>query len=213
MRRFPRLLPAMKKADGRKPMPKSLPESEIRPPIRHTTPQIDFSHIAQVLPSVQITGVMSLQPSESIAANGTNRSEVTEVLKVWSCVKVRCDRRHPCAPCTRNDAECVFPISGRIPRRGHDFNASAQKKAELLGRLRRLEAMVGGLSSQVEHAEAADQSNHPGKSSVNVQTEPVLTKNTSESPHLSGEFGELVLANNGNLIVGNQFWTVFCKEV
>ncbi len=35
-----------------------------------------------------------------------------------------------------------------------------------MGRLRRLEAMVGGLSSQVEDAVAISQSNHPAESSV-----------------------------------------------
>jgi hypothetical protein len=173
---------------------------------------------------------------------------------VWSCVncrrrKVRCDRRHPCAPCIRNKTECVFPISGRIPRRGRDANypnPPAQKQAELLGRLRRLEAMVGDLGSQVEHAAAASQGNHPVENSTSatsatlsetgrpdhrlaphsqsasgnphptrdgVQTGSGMAKGTSESPQVSDEFGDLVVASNGDLVVGNHFWTVFCKEV
>ena len=199
---------------------------------------------------------MSLQPPEPNGANGTNPAEG---LKVWSCIncrrrKVRCDRRHPCAPCTRNKAECVFPASGRIPRRGRDANypnPPAQKHAELLGRLRRLEAMVGGLSSQVEleHAAAVSQRSHPVESSMNatsatiatsgdtgwpdhrlalhgqsasgnprttrdgVQTGSGMARGTSESPQVSDEFGEPVLASDGDLVVGNHFWTVFCKEV
>jgi Fungal Zn(2)-Cys(6) binuclear cluster domain len=194
---------------------------------------------------------MSLQPPEPNGANDTNRAEG---LKVWSCVncrrrKVRCDRRHPCAPCTRNKTECVFPVSGRIPRHGRDANypnPPAQKQAELLGRLRRLEAMVGGLSSQVEHAAAVSQGSHPVESSTSatsatlsetgwpdhrlalhsqsasgnppttrdgVQTGSGMAKGTSESPQVSDEFGELVVASNGDLVVGNRFWTVFCKEV
>jgi hypothetical protein len=170
---------------------------------------------------------------------------------VWSCVncrrrKVRCDRRHPCAPCTRNKTECVFPVSGRIPRRGRDTNypnPPAQKQAELLGRLRRLEAMVGDLGSQVEHAAAVSQGSHPVESSTSatssetgwpghrlalqgqsasgkprttrdgVQTGSGMAKGTSESPQVADEFGELVVASNGDLVVGNRFWTVFCKEV
>ena len=197
---------------------------------------------------------MSLQPPEPNGANDTNRAEG---LKVWSCVncrrrKVRCDRRHPCAPCIRNKTECVFPISGRIPRRGRDANypnPPAQKQAELLGRLRRLEAMVGDLGSQVEHAAAASQGNHPVENSTSatsatsatlsetgrpdhrlaphsqsasgnphptrdgVQTGSGMAKGTSESPQVSDEFGDLVVASNGDLVVGNHFWTVFCKEV
>jgi hypothetical protein len=196
---------------------------------------------------------MSLQLPEPNGANDTNPAEG---LKVWSCVncrrrKVRCDRRHPCAPCTRNKTECVFPVSGRIPRRGRDAhyaNPPAQKQAELLGRLRRLEAMVGDLGSQVEHAAAVSQANHPVESSTSatsatgatssetgwpnnllahsqsasgnprttrdgVQTGSGMAKGTSESPQVSDEFGDLVVASNGDLIVGNRFWTVFCKEV
>ena len=191
---------------------------------------------------------MSSQPPESNGANDTNRAET---LKVWSCVncrrrKVRCNRRHPCAPCTRNKTECVFPVSGRIPRRDRDANHSkppAQKQMELLGRLRRLEAMVGDLSSQVEHSGVVSQGNHPIESSTSatsretgwpdhrpalhsqpasgnpsttddgVQLGPSMAKATSESPQLSDELGELVDASNGDLIIRDRFWTVFCKEV
>jgi hypothetical protein len=202
-------------------------------------------------PADSSTEVMSLQLPEPNGANDTNRAEG---LKVWSCVncrrrKVRCDRRHPCAPCTRNKTECTFPVSGRIPRRGRDTNypkPPAQKQAELLGRLRRLEAMVGDLSSQVEHAAAVSQDNHPVESSTSatsatlsemswpdhrlalhsqsasgdphttrdgVQTVSSMAKGTSELPQVFDEFGELTVASNGDLVVGNRFWTVFCKEV
>ncbi|OCL04052.1 hypothetical protein AOQ84DRAFT_269426, partial [Glonium stellatum] len=151
-----------------------------------------------------------------------------EGLKVWSRVncrrrKVRCDRRHPCASCTRNRAECVFPVSGRIPRRGRDanyHNPPGQKQAELLGRFRRLEAMVGDLSSQVEHAAAVSQDDHLLDSSTSATLsetgppgqQPALY-NELASGNPSATPGELVMASNGELVVGNRFWTVFCKEV
>ena len=194
---------------------------------------------------------MSLQPPGPDGAYDTNRPES---LKVWSCVncrrrKVRCDRRHPCAPCARNKTECIFPVSGRIPRRGRDANfpnPPAQKQAELLGRLRRLEAMVGDLGTQVEHAGAVSQANQPLESSTSatsatssgkgwpdhqldlhsqqasgvphtmrdgVQTGSGMAKGSLKSPQVSEEFGELEVASNGDLVVGNRFWTVFCKEV
>jgi hypothetical protein len=200
------------------------------------------------------TEVMSLQPPGPNGAHDTNRAEG---LKVWSCVncrrrKVRCDRRHPCAPCNRNKTECIFPISGRIPRRGRDANypnPPVQKQAELLGRLRRLEAMVGDLGSQVEHAAAVSQDNHlvenptsaasatsaassetgwpdhrlalhsqsasehPHTTRDGVQTGSDMAKGASELPQVSDEFGDIAVASNGDLVVGNRFWTVFCKEV
>lgn len=198
---------------------------------------------------------MSSHPLEPDGANDTNRAEN---VKLWSCIncrrrKVRCDRRHPCAPCTRNKTECTFPLSGRLPRRTRDAkyaNPPAQKKqAELLGRLRRLEAMVGDLGSQVEHAAVVSQGSPFVESSTSttsatstkssetgrpdyrlalhdqsangnprttrdaVQTGSGMTKGISESPQVLDESGHLTVDSNGDLVVGDRFWTVFCKEV
>jgi len=195
---------------------------------------------------------MALQTPESSGANGSHREE----LKVWNCTncrrrKVRCDRRHPCAPCIRNKAECVFPVSGRMPRRGRDGNQPrpfAHKDTMLLGRLRRLEAMVSSLSSQVEHVEAPDQTSHHAESLTSapstistassemgsldhqvssqnqsistdqhstrerVQTPPSTIDLTPDSQP-SDESGDVFVADNGELVVGHRFWTVFCNEV
>ena len=195
---------------------------------------------------------------QSLEPNGANGTIRAESVKLWSCVncrrrKVRCDRRHPCAPCTRNKTECTFPLSGRLPRRTREPNypnPPAQKKqAELLGRLRRLEAMVGDLGSQVEHAAPVSQGNHFVESSTSttsatsmtpsetgrpdhrlalydqsadgnprttrdaVQTGSGVTKRISESPQVLDESGHLTVDSHGELVVGDRFWTVFCKEV
>ena len=112
---------------------------------------------------------MSLQPPAPNIANDTD----AEGLKIWSCIncrrrKVRCDRRHPCVPCTRNKTECVFPVSGRKPRRGHGTNSSnvpTSRQAELVGRFRRLQAIVGDLGSQLERV-AADPVHRPVEDST-----------------------------------------------
>jgi hypothetical protein len=183
--------------------------------------------------------------SQSTEAGGVDTVRA-EPLKIWSCIncrrrKVRCDRRHPCAPCSRNKTECVFPISGRIPRRDRNLNypnPPAQRQADLLGRLRRLEAMVGDLGSQVEHAEVPVESsastssilsletgldhwtahsqsareNHNNASDAS-QTSSSIAGDSSELPNISSEISDIVVDNEGDLIVGNRFWTVFCKEV
>ena len=188
---------------------------------------------------------MSVQSSWSNNANDTSG---IENLKVWNCIncrrrKVRCDRRHPCAPCTRNKTECVFPVSGRIPRRGP--NPSTQKQAELVGRLRRLEALVGDLGSQVGNAAVAPQNpqlvessmsasatsremawsdNEPALHSQLVSEDPQtthdgmsidfgMTKDTRQMQHVSEESEELLVTSSGDLVVKDGFWTVFCKEV
>jgi hypothetical protein len=138
---------------------------------------------------------------------------------------VRCDRRHPCAPCTRNKTGCVFPVSGRIPRRDREANyphPPVQKQAELSGRLRRLEAMVGGLSSQVENAALLNHGSQSLESSaIRASTAssesgwpgPGLPNSTADSPHVSEDSEMLQVTSNGDLVVGKGFWTVFCKEV
>ncbi len=154
---------------------------------------------------------------------------------------MRCDRRYPCAPCIKNKADCFFPASGRIPRRRP--KPSGQKQAELVGRLRRLEAMVVELGSQVEQTTGAghvdillegqmsttstsasetnwslDRLDLTGDSRHEAfqddeQADLALSRRPSDTPQISNELGRLVVEANGELVVGDRFWTVFCKEV
>ncbi|KAL1875312.1 hypothetical protein VTK73DRAFT_10149 [Phialemonium thermophilum] len=87
---------------------------------------------------------------------------VSSALNPRSCVtcrrrKVRCDKHMPCGNCRRAQIACIFPAPGRAPRRPRpkDPDApskqhSAEREAELLKRLRKLEGIVEELSSQVE---------------------------------------------------------------
>lgn len=197
-----------------------------------------------------------MNPNPSESNSGTTRNQAQN-LKVWNCTncrrrKVRCDRRYPCAPCLKSKSECVFPISGRIPRRSRDAHARAQKQAELVGRLRRLEAMVGDLGSQVEHAAAMDQDHDGEQSTGSSTTAPAVVgavssemswpdhrlglhyqstvggsqrmthhelrdttdrRASAEEPQALDDDGDLIEVDDGDLIVKDRFWTVFCKEV
>ncbi|KAJ4321737.1 hypothetical protein N0V84_005170 [Fusarium piperis] len=163
-------------------------------------------------------------------------------LKIWSCVicrrrKVRCDRRDPCSNCVKNNIECHFPVTGRIPRRNQNsgtYKSPAQKQSELLGRLRRLESVVTELAAQVEDgsqdSRAAVAPEPSGPVSISSsETGPTLAD--SEDPSVTEsslrasstsqqggseyyeEFGRLVVDKDGGLHVGNRFWSVFCGEV
>ena len=168
-----------------------------------------------------------------------------EGLKIWSCVicrrrKVKCDRRDPCGNCTRANVECHFPVTGRIPRRSRNASAwesPAQRQAELISRLRRLETVVTELTAQVEESSAPGVSRKapapptsvrlggPGGSDlasdarfVVGQSLPGTSSNVPNSERQPGsefdeEFGRLVVDNDGSIRVGNQFWSVFCDEV
>jgi hypothetical protein len=98
-----------------------------------------------------------------MAARHENPALDADGLRIWSCVtcrrrKIRCDRRDPCANCTRTGLDCHFPVTGRLPRRRDPGAAgqsgvskpAAQRQSELLSRLRRLEAVVTEMSAQVE---------------------------------------------------------------
>lgn len=163
-------------------------------------------------------------------------------LKIWSCVicrrrKVRCDRRDPCSNCVKNNIECHFPVTGRIPRRNQNpgaYKSPAQKQSELLSRLRRLESVVTELAAQVEDGSqdpsAAIAPGPSGAASIS-SSETGPTPAGSEDPSVTEssltasstgqqagseydeEFGRLVVDKDGGLHVGNRFWSVFCGEV
>ncbi|EWC44550.1 hypothetical protein DRE_06722 [Drechslerella stenobrocha 248] len=101
----------------------------------------------------------------------------------------------------------------------HQLPSPKEKHHELLSRLRNLEAMVSELGSQVEDAAVTtSEGDSPvgavlatdytvGSSIATGSTEPSLQSEDSR------ELGGLVKENNGDLIVGDRFWAVFCNEV
>ncbi|KAJ1328273.1 proline utilization trans-activator [Microdochium nivale] len=165
-------------------------------------------------------------------------------LKIWSCTtcrrrKVKCDRHSPCTPCLRNKAECVFPVSGRVPRRGRlgGLSAATHRNTGLLGRLRHLEALVSDLGSQVEVAvsapsdengneddvmySSAEQEFDLGAAQLQVHGQDTSISSSSSNSREIGfgqpipnpDVGDLVAQENGDVIVEDKFWTIFCSEV
>ena len=79
--------------------------------------------------------------------------------------------------------------------------------------------MVGGLSSQVESAAGMTSNDPPPPDSIG-ETSVISSGHSSsnsnaipEAPQEAEDFGVLEVASNGDLVVGEGFWTVFCKEV
>ncbi|KAF5003140.1 hypothetical protein FDECE_10285 [Fusarium decemcellulare] len=173
------------------------------------------------------------------SSKNTEPSASDDGLKIWSCVicrrrKVRCDRKDPCSNCVKNNIECHFPVTGRIPRTRRDPSASkspAQKQSELLGRLRRLESVVTELAAQVEDGSQGPggtvASSGPGRgsiasseagqtsmdTSVTESSQTVSSTSNHAGSEFDEEFGRLVVDKGGTLHVGNRFWSVFCGEV
>jgi hypothetical protein len=130
----------------------------------------------------------------------------------------------------KNNIECHFPVTGRIPRRNRAPLASkspAQKQSELLSRLRRFESVVTELAAQVEDENGAKIGGSMGRhqqitvdasgtdsswatsSSVGLDHQTAVADSTEEDE----DFGRLVVDKDGGLHVGNRFWSVFCTEV
>ncbi|KAL5321330.1 hypothetical protein ACEPPN_012145 [Leptodophora sp. 'Broadleaf-Isolate-01'] len=79
--------------------------------------------------------------------------------------------------------------------------------------------MVGGLSSQVENAAGINKIDCPPDSSVSAtsvsssERSAGIGNDAPKAPQVVEDFGVLEVASNGDLVVGEGFWTVFCKEV
>ncbi|KAK2592945.1 hypothetical protein QQS21_009352 [Conoideocrella luteorostrata] len=160
--------------------------------------------------------------------------EQQQGLKIWSCVtcrrrKVKCDRKHPCANCVRNNIECHFPVTGRLPRRSRDPNAwrsPAQKQSELLGRLRRLENLVTEMAGQVEDSAGEHESQTTGQALIGAgmftggfannyasASGELSTTESQSSGEIYEDFGKLIIERAGALHVDKGFWSIFCDEV
>lgn len=167
-------------------------------------------------------------------------------LKIWSCVtcrrrKVKCDRKDPCSNCVKNQIECHFPVTGRLPRRRDPatWKSPTEKQAELLDRLRRLESLVTELAAQVEDGPdkikslftgpltSATGVIHSGET-VNAEVgkrgpldsespmavgELISAMQSSFQGETNEEFGRLVVGKEAGLQIGKGFWSIFCNEV
>ena len=166
----------------------------------------------------------------------TNGQAASPHLNPRSCItcrkrKVRCDKRHPCANCTKAAIECVFPGPGRAPRRSRK-----PPDSELLARLRRLEGVVQTLGKTAEEVgERHDTSPHEGPSPMavgdgdenNVKKEEStvhskfmkhLDENSATKPpdpeeKMVKEFGRLVVEEGRSRYVSNKFWSSLSEEV
>lgn len=123
-------------------------------------------------------------------------------LKTWNCLncrkrKIRCDRRDPCAHCTKSALHCSFPVTGRVPTR-RPSNAAHKpeeagwkaRQATLLKKLSQLEDVVSRLQTGEE--EKGDM---------------------GELGWCNEGLGTLVAATTGRLYVDNGFWAALCNEV
>jgi len=100
--------------------------------------------------------------------------------------KIKCNRIHPCAPCSRFGDDCVFPTrkKNRRPR--------LNRQAQLLDRLARLEGIVGGIN---------------GRAAASTRR-PVL-----DAQSRTGESQPESSSDTPSKYLGGEFWDGLCAEV
>ncbi|KEY68907.1 hypothetical protein S7711_03837 [Stachybotrys chartarum IBT 7711] len=108
------------------------------------------------------TTSVTVAAASTAAATSTSPSSSEGPVSIWNCLsckrrKVRCDRKKPCTNCARTASNCVYPTSGRLPRRpqhvsSSDASPSNQQpasQADLLLRVKRVEGLLNSYNAQL----------------------------------------------------------------
>ncbi|KAH8901351.1 hypothetical protein GQ53DRAFT_835185 [Thozetella sp. PMI_491] len=143
-------------------------------------------------------------------------------LRPWSCTncrrrKLRCDRAAPCSNCAAKDeGECIFPVSGRLPRRKHDPNLplrNRQIQDALRARVASLEAQVGDVAKQ--HAlQLQRQKNHNKHAGEDILPLDFLTGDLDDKITITltrKGVGKLFVSETRSLYIGEPIWTTLCR--
>lgn len=148
-----------------------------------------------------------------------------------SCVtcrrrKVRCDKRLPCANCSKASIDCVFPNPGRAPRK-----TRKPPDTELLARVRRLEGVVQSLGKDVDGEGGVEEKKLDAKTEAQpphmivdggdkgnpkddkCRTSGVCPKKGINTKTLEKDFGRLVIEEGKSRYVSNSFWASLSDEV
>ena len=161
-------------------------------------------------------------PSNSPPSSGTTAPR----LNPRSCIscrkrKVGCNKKHPCAHCSRAGTECIYPGPGRAPRRSRK-----PPDTEMLARLRRLEGLVQSFSKgnddsgnvvAAEPSKPAVQENGVREKKVKKQNSCLGLHNANGDDEGSDvavkEFGRLSIEGGRSRYVSNKFWVTLSEEV
>ena len=130
--------------------------------------------------------------------------------------KVRCDKTHPCASCSKGGVECIFPGPGRAPRR-----SKKPPETELLARLRRLEGVVQKLGKDVDEDGEVVESQHAKIPSTSPPESPEQngvwarqqSSDSNETDRMVKDFGRLSVDGGRSRYTNNKLWASMSAEV
>ena len=119
--------------------------------------------------------------------------------------KIKCDKKHPCSPCSRSNLNCVFPERARHPKK-----KSASSKAtndELMRRLGRMEELIEKMK-----VEGKDITGKKVVEDDSSSPDPTLSRQDSEvrSPGSNGPEGA---EDRMSQFISTNFWRSLSSEV
>lgn len=119
--------------------------------------------------------------------------------------KIKCDKKHPCSPCSRSNLNCVFPERARHPKK-----KSASSKAtndELMRRLGRMEELIEKMK-----VEGKDLTGKKVVEDDSSSPDPTLSRHNSEvrSP---GSNGPETAEDRMSQFISTNFWRSLSSEV
>lgn len=126
--------------------------------------------------------------------------------------KIKCDKLHPCSPCSRSGFTCAFPERVRHPKRKTSSTKAAND--ELLQRLARMEDLIAKMK-QDEGKANHDSEFECGRDPTSTSRPEMRRESTQTSDLLrprrenSGEIG----GNNSTLAMGGAFIKRLTNEV
>lgn len=137
----------------------------------------------------------------------THRNSTQHPLSCTHCRhrKIKCDKRHPCTPCSRSNLNCVFPERARHPKK-----KSASSKAtndELMRRLGRMEELIEKMKVDGKDVNAKK----PGEDG-STSPDASRSRHTSEA-RSPGSNGPEPAEDGMSKFIGTTFWRSLSSEV
>ena len=122
--------------------------------------------------------------------------------------KIKCDKVHPCSPCSRSNLECVFPERVRHPKKRK--NGSKSGNSELLERLGRMEELIERMKVEGKDLTAGKVMESRDSASPRI---PYLNREPSESSR-SQDGGSGSPSTDGTArFMGSAFFRSLTNEV
>lgn len=126
--------------------------------------------------------------------------------------KIKCDKVHPCSPCSRSGFTCAFPERVRHPKRKTSNSKAAND--ELLQRLARMEELIakmkqdegkGNHDNEFEYGRDLTSTSRPEMRRESTQTSDLLRPKRENSGDIGG--------NDSTLAMGGAFIKRLTNEV